>query len=412
MTRTIMAFPLAAGLLLAPTIVKADVVSDWNGIMVTTVSGQNAFAQARFSAITQLAVFEAVNAITGGYHPYLGTTVAPPGASPEAAAVTAAHAVLKHYFPGSGASLDMARASSLAAIPDGQPKTDGMAVGAAAAAAMIALRASDGSASPAPYTPLSGPGFWQPTPPLFGPGIQLHLGTVTPFGILSGDQFRSEPPPALTSARYRKDHNEVKTVGDVSSVARPGDRTDVARFFAATSAVQAWNWAAAQANGAYTATLLENARTLALLNMAINDGLVSSMETKYYYQFWRPVTAIRAGDTDGNKRTDPDPVYTPFVATPPFPSYPSAHASASYAARAVLERVYGPEGHLITLFNPAVPGMVLHYTSFGGITADIDDARVYGGIHFRFDQEAGARQGRQVGRFVFRHMLRGDSRQP
>jgi hypothetical protein len=151
---------------------------------------------------------------------------------------------------------------------------------------------------------------------------------------------------------------------------------------------------------------VEKARTLALLNMAINDGLIASMETKYFYQFWRPVTAIRAGDTDGNARTDADFGFTPFITTPAFPSYPSAHASAGYAAREVLERSGGVGIQSITLANVTLPDVILHYTTLQQITEDIDDARVYGGIHFRFDQEAGAWQGRHVGEYVYMHNLR------
>jgi hypothetical protein len=314
--------------------------------------------------------------------------------------------VLRNYFPGSAAMLDAALAESLATIPDGQGKTDGIAVGQAAAAAMIAARGDDGSGSPIPYTPQSGPGFWQPTPPAYAPAILAHWGRVTPFGLASGDQFRSGPPPSLRSGRYAHDYDEVKRVGGVDSTERPEDRAAVARFFAVTSAPYAWNQAARQVSAAQGRSLSENARAFALLNMAINDGLVASFDTKYHYQAWRPVTAIRAGDTDGNPRTEPDPEFLPFVVTPPFPSYPSAHASAGYAARAVLDRLYGRRCHEFVLSNPAVPDVVLEYQSFAEVTEDIDDARVYGGIHFRFDQDAGAQQGRRVGSYIVRTRLR------
>jgi hypothetical protein len=386
--------------------VTADTVTDWNATLLSVTSGQNPFAQARLAAITQVAVFEAVNAVTREHRPYLGTVTASPGASAEAAAAAAAHAVLKTYFPASAASLDAALASSLALVPDGAAEDAGVAVGEAAAAALVALRADDGSAAAMPYTPPSGPGFWQPTPPAFGPGILLHWGTVTPFGIVSGDQFRAGPPPALTSRRYARDYAEVKRLGGTASDARPADRAEVARFFAAVGAPGVWNQAATQVSAAQRRSLSQNARLLALLNMAINDGLISSQETKYAYHFWRPVTAIRAGDTDANPLTAPDPAFTPFVATPAFPSYPSAHASASYAARAVLERILGRGCHAIVLSNVAATGLTLYYTSFREITRDIDDARIYGGIHFRFDQEAGAVQGTRVGAYVYRHNLR------
>lgn len=400
---------VVAVLLMSSAMASADVVLDWNVIMLNTIGGQNPFAQARFAAITQTAVFEAVNAITGDYDPYLGTIVAPPGASAEAAAVAAAHGVLKNYFPASAASLDAARASSLAAIPNGQAKVDGITVGEAAAAAMIADRANDGSAPPQFYTPPSAnPGEWQTTPPLCPPagGILLHWRNVTPFGIQSSDQFRSDPPPALTSNKYRKDYNEVKEVGELNSPARPQDRTDVARYFAVATPVHLWSQAISQASAAQGKSLSENARAFALLTMAISDGLVSSIETKYHYVFWRPYTAIRAGDTDGNPKTDPDPLWTTFIPTPCFPSYPSAHASGSYAGRTIAEKIFSSGVHDITLSHPVIPDVTLHYTKFSQITNDIDDARVYGGIHFRFDQEAGARQGRRVGSYVYKNNLR------
>jgi hypothetical protein len=392
---------------------RAEVVSEWNEIMVFTLRTQNPFAQARFAAITQLAVFEAVNAIAGDYKPYLGTIFASRNASTEAAVIAAAHRVLWTYLPDSAVSLDTARANSLARIADGPAKANGIAAGEAAADAMIRHRAGDGSATPMPYTPMTGPGFWQPTPPAFGPAILLHWGKVKPFGLTNGDQFRTNPPPALTSVRYRRDYNEVMEVGGVDSTERPPDRADVARYFAITSAVQAWNPVALQLSADHGMSLSELARTLALLNMAVNDGLIASMDTKYFYNFWRPVTAIRAGDTDGNTRTQPDAAFTPYIATPAFPSFPSAHASAGYAGREVLERMFKRKRHSITLSNPAVPGVILRYSNLEEITDDIDDARVYGGIHFRFDQVAGAWQGRNVGEYVYRHHLRvrpGDKR--
>jgi len=398
---------VVALLLLAPAPARADAVQDWTGIMLTTIGGQSPFAQARVAAITELAVFEAVNACTGDYEPYLGTLNAPVGASPEAAAIAAAHGVLRNYFPASAATLDGARAQSLAAIPSDQHTTDGITVGEAAAAAMIAARANDGSSPAQTFLPATtDPGVWQPTPPAFGPGILRQWGNVTPFGVQSTDQFRPGPPPALASQKYRRDYDEVKAVGEVNSSARPQDRSDVARFFAAVPPTQVFNQAALQVSAAQGRGLTENARAFALVNMAISDGLFSVFEAKYFYVAWRPVTAIRAGDSDGNRRTEPDPAWTPFITTPSFPGYPSAHASGSGAARAVAERLFGANGHAITLSNPAIPSITLQYTNFRDITDDIDDARVYGGIHFRFDQEAGAVQGRRVGRYVYGHYLR------
>ena len=402
--------------LFSPLVARADIVLEWNAIAMSTMLGQvpapNPFAQARFMAITQLAVFEAVNAVTGKYQPYLGTIEAPADASAEAAAIAAAHGVLKTYFPASTAALDAARASSLLTIPDGQAKDDGIATGEAAASAMILLRANDGSTPAQFFVPgAPGPGVWEATPtcPVVNGiqvGILLQWRNVTPFGIRKAADFLLDPPPSLTSRRYRKDYVEVMTVGSLNSTERPPDRADVARFYAVTSPSLLLNMAARQVSVAQGRSLSHNARALALMNMATSDSLVSSFFTKYHYTFWRPETAIHQGDTDGNPRTDPDPTFAPFIPTPCFPSYPSNHASGTTGGAAMLSRLYGPGGHDITLANPAIPDVILHYNRFKQITADVDDARVYGGIHFRFEQEAGGRLGSDVAAYIHKHDLR------
>jgi hypothetical protein len=377
---------------------SSDVVLEWNALAVTTILGVSPFAQARFAAITQLSVFEAVNAITGDYQPYLGSIVAPDGASADAAAVAAAYQVLITYFPGSAATLDAARVASLAAITDGTAKADGIAVGIAAANAMIALRAHDGS-FPLTNKPAGAvaPGVWQSTPSCPPAGGQFfNWKDVTPFGIPSAADFIPGPPPSLTSNEYAKDYLEVMTVGGVGSTARPQDRADVARFYAGTSPTYMMNSAARQVSAVKGDSLSENARAFALLNMAISDSLVTSFATKYTYNFWRPETAIHASGA----------AFVPFITTPCFPSYPSNHASGSNGGAEVLRRLYGAGGHDITLSNPAIPGISLHYTTFKQITDDVDDARVYGGIHFRFDQEVGGRLGRDIATYITKHNLR------
>jgi hypothetical protein len=322
--------------------------------------------------------------------------------------------VLSTYFPASAAALTDARKTSLASIPDGQAKTDGIAVGDAAAIAMTTLRANDGS-SPAQFK-VPGPavpGEWQATPscPIVNgvaSGIAFQWQNITPFGIPSDGPFLLDPPPALTSNEYAKAYNEVKSVGSADSTRRPQDRTDVALFYAATSPTQVFNQVAQQVAQQERGSLSENARALALINMAISDSLVASFFNKYHYNFWRPETAIRRGDEDGNRKTEADPDYVPLIVTPCFPSYPSNHGSASGGAAEVLRRLYGEAAHSITLTNPAVPAIVLQYTSFKQITNDISDARVYGGIHFRTDQDAGARLGRAVGKAVYKGNLRPD----
>ena len=406
---------LIATLLFGPAVANADVVLDWNLIAINTTNPSGPFVQARSVAIVQLAVFEAVNAITRDYRPYLGSIVAPHHASADAAAIQAAYRVLITYFPASASTLNTARSNSLGLIPDGQPKTDGIAVGDAAALAMIALRANDGS-SPAQFkTPGPAvPGEWQATPSCpkmngIGVGVFYQWGNVTPFGITSVSEFLLDPPPALDSNQYAKAYNEVKTVGSASatSTERPPDRADVVLFYAGSTPTFVFNLAARQVvaqEGWHT--LSENARAFALINMAIADGSFASFFNKYHYNFWRPETAIHAGDTDGNRKTDADPNWAPFIPAPCFPGYPSNHGTLSNSGAEVLRRLYGEAGHAITLSNPAVPGIVLIYGSFKQITDDISDARVYGGIHFRTDQDAGARLGRAVGTAVYKNNLR------
>ena len=195
-------------------------------------------------------------------------------------------------------------------------------------------------------------------------------------------------------------------MGSVNSTQRSPDRANVALFYAASSPTQVFNQAAAQVAAAQGRALSDNARALALINMATSDSLVASFYNKYHYNFWRPETAIHAGDSDGNSYTAGDPNWAPFIVTPCFPSYPSNHGSAANGAAEVMRRIYGDDGISITLINPAVPTIVLQYTSFEQITADIADARVYGGIHYRTDQDAGAKLGKSVGKAVYKKNLR------
>ena len=398
---------LAAVLCSSPAAAQADVVLTWNAIAVGTPAG-NPFNQARVLAATQLAVFEAVNAIQGGYEPYLGTIVAPAGASSDAAAIAAAHGVLKHYLPGSASALDTHRTNSLAAIPDGSAKNAGITVGEAAAAAMIAARTNDVSPVAEFYLPTStAPGEWQLTPNCSAAGgVLLHWRNLAPFGIASAADFVAPPPPALTSTEYAKNFDEVKRVGSKNSTERPQDRADVARFYASSSPAYVMNLAARQIAAAQGRSMLHNARALALINMAISDGAVASFATKYQYALWRPETAIRGADLDGNSETEADATWEPYVGAPCFPSYTSNHGSLSSGGAEALRRIYGAGEHAITITNANFPTLVYHYSTFKQITDDIDDARVYGGIHFRFDQEAGGRIGREVATAVYKGNLR------
>jgi hypothetical protein len=384
-----------------------DVVLEWNAIAVDTIGATPPVASTRFMAITQLAVFEAVNAITAEYDPYLGALSAPRGASTEAAAAAAAHGVLVAYFPDATATLDQRLADSLGALEDGESKENGIQVGEDAAALLLAERANDGAQTPRFYTPPDDdPGDWQTTPscPPEG-GTFEHWQDVEPFGVASSSQFRAAAPFPIGSRRYARDFAEVKAVGAASSALRPADRTAVAQLYAAQSAHVGWNSMARQLASAQPAGITETARTFALLNVALADALISVFESKYHYAYWRPETAIARADEDDNPATEADATYTPLVVTPCFPSYPSGHGAAAGAASSVLEEVYGERGHDLTNTTPSLPDVVLHYTNLGEIVRDVSDARVFGGIHFRNDQDAAELLGQEVAGYDLEHLL-------
>jgi hypothetical protein len=288
--------------------------------------------------------------------PTAAPIIAPAGASAEAAAISAAHAVLVHYFPGNTTALNEARDAALDAIPAGPAKADGIATGLAAAAGMIAQRVGDGSSPSTFYQPPAplDPGEWDVTPGCptdssgnFLGGTLLNWRDVTPFGVIRpatghwSERFRPAPPPALTSNEYAKDYAEVQAKGGAQSAVRTADRATVARFYAAASPTFIFHTVARQLAAARGDSLAENARNLALMSIATNDSLVASFATKYHYTYWRPSTAIRAGDLDGNRKTEPDPNFATFLVTPCFPSYPSNHASGSNAAAETIRRIYG-----------------------------------------------------------------------
>jgi hypothetical protein len=411
------AVTLFTSLVVAPATARADdIVLHWNEIAARTATATSPFNQARVGAVVQLAVFEAVNAVTGDYQPYLDPpTAAPPATSVEAAVITAAHKVLTTYFPtpATVAMLDAARDADLAAIPAGTAKTDGIAVGIAAANVMIARRAADGSAPLTAVTPTSTqPGDYQLTTGCAA-GMFYSWQNVTPFGISSTADFLLSPPPDLTSNIYAKDYLEVQTVGFVTSAERSDDRTAVVRLYGASSPSFVLSMAARQLAAAKGTSLSENARALALMQMSISDALVASFMNKYRYNRWRPETGIRNGEADGNGKTGGDPLFATFINTPCFPSYPSNHASGTNAGLEALRRLFGAAGHDITITGNVqalgtLPAATItrHYTQLQEISNDIDDARVFGGIHWRYDQVAGNVLGRAVATEVVNNDLR------
>jgi hypothetical protein len=403
------AVAIAAAIAVAPAAAHADVVLDWNVIALKTTAAApfNPPLETRNLAIVHAAIFDAVNSITRHYHRYAVSIRAPRWASAEAAAVAAAHATLVGLYPDQQPVLDTAYISSLAAIPNGAAKSAGVSVGEGAAQKILKQRATDGAADAiaAPYTPGDQPGDWIPAPPAFLPALDPGWGSVAPFFLLCGSQFRPGPPPALTSDLYTRDFDEIKEIGSATSATRTQNQTNLARFWIAT-APQNWNPVARQVAVAQHFTLSQNARAFALLNLAGADAFITAWDAKYTYNQWRPLTGIRAADLDDNPDTVPDPAWAPLLVTPRFPDYIAGHTTYAGAAQRVLEHVFGKQpGMVLTMTSLSAPDVVETYMTFEQIADGVVDARVWGGIHWRTSSVRGRLVGEQVGTYAARHFL-------
>jgi len=389
-------------------LVRADMVTDWNQTTLNTQAavpfGIRTPPATRALAMVHAAIYDSVNAIYRTNSVYAVNAQAPAGASPEAATAAAAHSVLVGVYPSQQANLDAAYVASLLQIPDGQSKTDGINLGEYVGAAIIALRSSDGSTLNPPYNQPPGPGVWQPAVP--GTALFVGWGQVTPFAINSGSQFRADGPPALTSAEYAFDFNEVKSLGAINSATRTAYQTEAALFWAENSQIT-WNHIALSATNTQQNSLAENARLFALLNIAGADTAITVFDSKYTYDFWRPIAAIRAADTDGNPDTEPDPTWTPLLVTPAHPDYTSQHSAEGSVFAEVLADYFGTDQIGFSITTSTAPGGVVHtYTSFSQAARENMESRVWLGYHFPTACRHGFNQGKQVGKYVFQHLLR------
>lgn len=386
----------------------ADEVTQWNLVASNAVlaAGKPPLLQSRVYAMMHLAIHDALNTVEPQYDRYAATLDFDASASPEAAVAAAAREVLAHELPTQIAAIDAQYIVSLSAIPDGDAKSRGLTIGQTIAAQMLASRVADGSSVVVPYTPLAGPGFWQRTPPAFAAPTSPGWGRVTPFGLRSGSQFRLEDgPPSLTSDTYTNDYNEVKRIGRAGSTERTAEQSEIARFHYESSAVE-WNRISRNLAVDRGLDLWSSARLFALLNMGIADAFIAGFDSKYTYNFWRPVTAIRAGSTDGNLDTEEDAGWNAFLVTPAHPDYPSTHSVASGAVSEILARFFGTDAIAFSATSGSLPGVVRSFPSFSAAAEEIGDSRVYAGIHFRTACRDGLRQGSQVGHFVAVHYLK------
>ena len=387
----------------------ADVVRDWNMQLLKVPSAVGP-PQARLLAIMHVAMHDAVNSITAEYQTYQRPAEAPFGASPVAAAAAAAHRVLVTLLPASMIpEYDAALMTSLEGIPEPE-RMLGVNVGEDVASRLLAERSHDGFSVIVPYTPGSGPGVWVPTPPAFAPALLPGFGRVVPFALHSGDQFRPDGPPSLTSEEYAADLNEVQARGDVngeSNGQRSHAESATARFWLGNS-IPIFMQIARQISLDRALGLSENARFFALLSMAGMDAYVAAWDAKYADNFWRPVTAIRQADSDGNPATIGNPSWLPLGVTPPFPDYVSGHTTYTGAFVHVLERLFGTDPVTFTVVNPNVPAAEQSrtYHSVAELSDEMIEARILAGIHFRTADRDGDRLGRQVAQFALTHVLR------
>jgi hypothetical protein len=393
--------------------VTGNPVIQWNKTLLSIVRTKGAqpatMHQTRSFAILHAAIYDAVNSIDGEHNPYrIQIDGVSPRASKEAAADEAAHDVLVDLYPAFQSTLDTELDQALAEIPDGPDKTAGADVGRAIAAALLALRADDGSrATPPPFQFINTPGRYQSTPPNFPPQPSFtQWPTVRTFVLRHADQFRPGPPPALTSREYTEVFNEVKTVGVQGGKVATADEALTGQFW--NGAIQNyWNEIAQSAAQARALSTAESARLFALLNLSFADGVIAFYDAKYAYNFWRPVTAIRAADTDGNPATAADPNWLPEVVnTATDPSYPGAHAVISAAAAFVLEDFFKTNRFQLTVTSEVLPGTTRSFASFDAAEKEASLSRVFAGVHFRSDESAGEVLGRLVADFVTDHALR------
>jgi hypothetical protein len=395
----------------APTVSalpESAVLDEWGNLftLLGTLVPENQLRTQVRIAIAQMAMFDAVNAVLDGpYHSFASKPPSDPGTSPEAAAIHAAYTVALNEFPPTlTAQIVSAYDASIATLSASREAiAGGIAVGAAAASAVLEARADDHRNDPelTGYTPGSGPGVWIPTSTTSLNPQTPFLQFVTPFGYDDPARFRPKPPPALDSRTYTRDYNEIKDVGRFTDTSRTAEQSATALFWSPSASAL---WIANIRTLAGTMDLLSAARFEAIGIAAVNNALIAAWDAKYTYMFWRPVTAIRNGDTDGNSDTEPDPAWPPFITTPSHPEYPAAHTTVGGAALAFYTVWFGT--NQFSLVFKGNKNEVRTYTSVNDIHAEEGNARVWGGMHFRNSTEVGTAIGRKIGKYTARHLLK------
>jgi len=391
------------------------IVVDWNKellqIVLTPGAQPATLHPTRSFAILHAAIYDSVVSITKDAHPYLFSVPASRGARVDAAAAQAGHDTLAALYPNLNsklqAGLDQLLAVELADIPDGAGKQDGIKVGRDVAARLLAARANDGSAAtPPPFIAGNNAGDFRPVPPSFAPPVFTGWASVSPFVLDTANQFRPKAQAAITSVAYANALNEVKSLGQNTSTTRTADETVEAKFWAGPI-WNTWNEIADNAALAHHTNLETTARLFAVLNLTFADGVIAFYDAKYHYLIWRPVTAIRLGDTIGNPAITGDPTWTPLATTPADPSYPGAHSVISSAGAAVLSSFFGKDDQ-IQVTSDVMKGTVRTFDSYQAVMTEAGLSRIFAGVHTRLDHESGLELGRDVAQFVLRESKSSD----
>jgi hypothetical protein len=394
---------IGASMTLLTGAVSADVITDWNikTLELTQSTQTPSSAQARTLALVHVAMSDAVNSVRGRFTRYNTTVAASPTASAEAAAASAARKVLMELFANHRTKIDEAYAASIRSIPEGESKTQGVMLGEKVAAAILAERATDGTAVPDTYRPLTRPGVWVPTTP---PQTEQYA-RAKPWVLKSADQFRPGPPPELSSALYARDYNETKSLGGAKSTARTAEQTALVAFWPTPRLALGWHAAARQLAVARELPLDECARLFALLNMASANSFITDWDAKFTYNLWRPVTAIRNGDQDGNDATERDAAWIPLVPTPMHPEYPSQAAISAGVMMGVMEALFGPNPAVpITIADPADPKRT-RTLNIAQMAEEHNNVRVWGGIHFRNSLVVATEMGRKIAAYMVENAI-------
>jgi hypothetical protein len=393
---------VAVALMCAASSASANVITDWDEKAIVAVTPMSSLGNTspymaqRMMGMVHVAMFDAVNSIERRYRPYLVQLPAGPATSKEAAAAAAAAAVLATIDEKTAREMKAALAAYLASVPDGAAKSDGTALGVAVAERVLEARANDGSGAPDAYRPRTAPGVYVPTTIT----ISSMWPHMKPFVMVSPSQFRPDPPVSFDSNQWATDYNELKDYGGQVSTKRTAQQTEIARFWLVGPPV-AYHPFVRQLVIAKQMTVVDSARFMALVSVGLTDAIIAVLDAKYHYNFWRPITAIRNGDMDGNPATAREETWQPIAATPMHPEYPCAHCIQSGSVAGVVKAVFGsmdiPE---IAVTSPTAPGITRRWTNMTTFTEEIANARVWAGFHYRFSTRVGTDMGLRIGEHV------------